>query len=134
MAYDYNVISVQGRLGRDPEFGSIKNGSRFIRFTLANSPGKDNETTWYNVIGWDSLCDSLKNAKKGSSLIVTGIHSLRPYKNKDGQERQSNDIKMLSFVYLSTGKNSNANGGNNTAKNSAEYASTGQSYDDEIPY
>jgi len=75
-----NRVQIIGRLGRDPEEKSTRNGSRFAVFSVAvdrNWKNRDGEarkeTDWFNVEAWGKLGDiCLKYLGKGRLVFLEG--------------------------------------------------------------
>jgi single-stranded DNA-binding protein len=71
---------VDGRLGKDAEVRTDKNGKNYVRFTLANRVFRngENETVWYDVISnVPTIVDGqAPYLKKGNYVIVTGTLSV----------------------------------------------------------
>lgn len=83
-----NVLTIRGRLGRDPEVTEKegKNGTfRIAKFSVAVDRAFGDETDWFNceVIGnRANVID--KYFKKGKSITVTG--HMESYKTQDGRK------------------------------------------------
>ena len=115
-----NRVSLIGRVGKNPEFKSAKDGKEFASFTLATSEGytdkntnqKVENTEWHNITVFNSgLVSLLKQyIKKGALLFVEGSLQTRKYTGADNIDRWSTSIVIKPFggeiKILDWGKNS----------------------------
>lgn len=69
-------ITIDGRLGRDAEVSTGKDGRQYVKFSVANTLFKDGveKTEWFDITSFDSFIVSkkIKALTKGSYVIVTG--------------------------------------------------------------
>jgi single-strand DNA-binding protein len=102
--FDTNV-TVVGNLVAEPRLASTNDGQAVASFRLASTPRrfdraagvwKDGDTLFTNVTCWRALAENVyMSLKKGSSVIVLGRLSVRPYVTKEGEKRQSVDIDAV---------------------------------------
>jgi single-strand DNA-binding protein len=96
-----NQVRLVGVLAEDPVFNIYESGHRVIlRVATDNSEGafagSRPQTTWHNVVAWDSMADrAAKDFKKGSRVSVTGRLVYRKYKGKDQVERLGVDVRAI---------------------------------------
>ena len=106
-----NKVILIGRLGRDPEVKTKKDGSGCIAtFSMATSfKFKDkhtgelqDRTEWHNIVCFDKLGDIAgQYLKKGSNVYIEGSLQTDKYADKDGgKDRYSTKIKALSLQFL----------------------------------
>jgi single-strand DNA-binding protein len=106
MANDINVITVAGRVGRDPELRTTASGDSVLSFSLANNQyskgaGDDNTlTTWYNVSFFGKRAEALgRFLTKGAQVVVSGAHQMRPYTGKNGDalscDIRASDVQVV---------------------------------------
>ena len=117
---DQNVIAITGRLGQDAEMRFTPDGTAILSFSVGNGIYKKGAgdyntlTTWYRCSLIGKRAESLNSMGalvKGSRVGVTGQHSIRTYTDKEGNERQSNEINVSELTLLdSKGDNSASNG------------------------
>jgi single-strand DNA-binding protein len=98
-------VTVVGNLVAEPRLASTNDGQAVASFRLASTPRrfdratgewKDGDTLFTNVTCWRALAENVyASLKKGSSVIVLGRLSVRPYETKDGDKRQSVDIDAI---------------------------------------
>jgi single-strand DNA-binding protein len=102
--FDTNV-TVVGNLVAEPRLAYTKDGQAVASFRLASTPRKfdraagvwkDGDTLFTSVTCWRALAENVSmSLKKGTSVIVLGRLSVRPYETKDGDRRQSVDIDAV---------------------------------------
>ena len=98
-------VTVVGNLVAEPRLAETKDGQAVASFRLASTPRrfdrgtgewKDGDTLFTNVTCWRALAENVyMSLKKGTSVIVIGRLSVRPYETKDGDKRQSVDIDAM---------------------------------------
>lgn len=90
-----NKIMLIGNLGRDPEMSYTPDGTAVTKFSLAvsrrmkdrDTGERREETTWFNVVGWRQLAETMNSyLHKGSKVYIEGRMTSRKYTNKDGME------------------------------------------------
>jgi len=118
---DVNNITVTGRLGQDAEMRYTAEGTAILSFSIGNGTylkgaGDYNTlTTWYRVTLFGNRAESLNRIGalvKGARVGVTGVHSMRPWTDKEGNERLSCDINANDVTLMDgKGDNSAANNG-----------------------
>lgn len=88
-------VTIEGRLGGDPELRFTKSGKAVASLNLVSSkPTKtdagdweDTEVTWYTVEAWEGLGENAaESLRKGHSVIVTGRLFSEKFTTKDGRE------------------------------------------------
>lgn len=111
-----NVISVGGRLVKDPELRKTRDGTSVTSFTLAvernvkNSEGRY-DTDFIDCTAWRQTAEfACKYFRKGEMMIATGALQSRKWTDKSGQNRTSWEI-LVSSVYFGGGKRDDAQGG-----------------------
>ena len=102
-----NIISLIGRVGKDPEIRTIGSGSKVASFSLATtdyykdkSGNKKEETQWHNIECWGALADlSESYIRKGGELYAQGKLVYQSYE-KDGTKHTVTKIKAEKIVLL----------------------------------
>ena len=138
MAGTYNKIIIIGNVGRDPETRMLPSGSSVTSFTVATSERRQNQpevTTWFRVSAFDKLgevCE--KYLHKGSYVYIEGALSQNEYTNREGQVRQSLEVRAREMRMLDkAGENRGDYGGGDSAAPAASSASASRpaaSFDD----
>lgn len=92
-----NVISIGGRMVRDPELRHTQSGKSVCSFTLAvdrdfKSNG-EKEVDFLNCVAWGNTADFISRyAEKGRMLMVTGRLQIREWTDKEGNKRRNAEI------------------------------------------
>jgi single-strand DNA-binding protein len=99
-------ITVVGNVGADPRLRNLADGTFVADFRVAMTPSRydkareawvDQETSWFKVTCWRTLAEHTHmSVHKGDKVIVTGTFSARPWTDKDGIVRVSNEIDASS--------------------------------------
>ncbi len=107
-----NRVNLIGNLGQDPETKALENGKKVTRFTMATSDDFKNpegqkvkETTWHNIVAWNSLADIAgKYLRKGSQVAVEGRIVYRSYEDKKGVTKYITEIVLNELLFLKPAK------------------------------
>ena len=147
MAFGLNSAQIIGRLGRDVDVSSLKNGSRVANLTVATDESYIDKSTgnrvdraeWHRVVTFqDGLVTMLeKNAKKGRLVYIEGKLQTRKWR-KDGEssDRYSTEIMLVpgSRVQFLTRADAAAMTNGQSTQEPAGQASSNPSTSDEIPF
>lgn len=77
-----NTLFITGRLTKDPEQRTTKNGTQFVTFSIAENKGKDS-TLYWDCQAWGTAGENIaKYFKKGSFIILVGSIE---YSENDGK-------------------------------------------------
>lgn len=115
---------ITGRLGRDPEAKTTKNGTQYVSFSVASSTRKD-ETVWRYVNCYGSQADfAQKYLRKGSRIHVQGEERAYASLGQDGQPRAQLVIEASHIGILDSPRSQNNDGGNA----GGGYANNGNGY------
>jgi single-strand DNA-binding protein len=91
-------LTVEGRVGSDPEVRFTASGKSVVTFSLVSSKnvkdsdGKwsESETTWWRVTCWEGLGENVSDSvSKGTDVIVVGRAYTDEWTDKEGNTRQS---------------------------------------------
>lgn len=94
-------ITVEGRLGAEPELKFTPNGRAVVNFPLAEQHRKqdqsgqwvDDSTSWYRVAAWGKTAENLADAlRKGQPVVVTGDLKIAEFETRDGGKGRSAEI------------------------------------------
>lgn len=106
---DQNVIAITGRLGQDAELRYTPDGQAILSLSVGNGVYKKGAgqyntlTTWYRCTQFGQRAESIYNLGalvKGARVGITGQHSMRPYTDKDGNERLNCEINNCEITLL----------------------------------
>ena len=139
-------LTAIGRLTRDPEFKSNRQGSQFLVFDLAVNKGYGNNqtTVFVSCCASEGVKNALSKAKKGSHVVVTGELSTEIYQKNDGSTGENIKCFVTSFSFISSGggqrnnqQNGNQNGNYAPQQNNNQYVqqpmNNGQQYAQQTP-
>jgi single-strand DNA-binding protein len=136
---NYNVITVIGHLGRDPEVRYAPSGDAIANFSVAvTEKYKDKggnaveHTNWFRAAVFGKLGETCaKYLHKGDPVMLVGSMQNRKYTDKDGVEKDSWEIRVDKMVMLG-GKPSQ--GSTQSRPPSGKSSGTGEPDDGEIPF
>ena len=108
MAGSFNRITIVGNLGRDPETRTLPSGDTVADFTVATTErrrtgdgGVQETTTWFRVSAFGKLGETAQQyLRKGSYAYIDGALTQRDYTNREGQTRQSLEIRARDLRML----------------------------------
>lgn len=96
-----NKVILVGRVGVDPEFKALADGSKVARVKLATSEKVYNResntsqeyTEWHTITLWSNLADIVdKWVKKGDLLYIEGTLRTREYTDREGVKRYTTEV------------------------------------------
>lgn len=103
-----NVVTISGRLVRDPELRHTTSGKSVCSFTLAvdrdfKSNG-EKEVDFIDCVSWGGTADFVSRyAEKGRMLIASGLLQIREWTDKEGNKRRNAEV-VTSNVYFGDSK------------------------------
>ena len=140
---DFASITLSGHVVAVPTLRKGKNDKEYGTFSIAVNQwyGGQEVASFYNCVTpgymYENMCKA--SVGKGSSISVTGMLTLRTYRNDAGQEKLSADIRVLDWRFTGPGKKSEAAPRNPRPANAPAYwqggrsAAPGQSAYDQSP-
>ena len=111
-----NKIFIMGRLTRDPELRTTNSGTSVASFSLAvdrNYKGSDGEkeTDFIDCVAWRSTAEfAAKYFTKGRMAVVEGRLQIRPWTDKEGNNRRSAEV-IVDNMYFGDSKRDGDTGG-----------------------
>jgi|SRR5207248_10721113 len=145
-----NKVILVGNLGRDAELRYTPGGAAVATLNLATTEvfkdregQKKEDTQWHRVILWGKTAESLQDyLTKGKQIYVEGKLQTRKWKDKDGNDKYTTEVRGDRVVLLSGGGGGNRGGGGGAgaehtvdrAEAHAEPASSVELTDDDIPF
>ena len=142
-----NKVILVGNLGRDAELRYTPGGAAVATLNLATTEvfkdregQKKEDTQWHRVILWGKTAETLQDyLTKGKQIYVEGKLQTRKWKDKDGNDKYTTEVRGDRVVLLSGGGGSRGGGGEHGAERGGD--STSQSEggsveltDDDIPF
>lgn len=112
MARDTNIITLVGRLTRDPEISQTQNGIKMAKFTLASSDDykkKNGEevkrTNFIQCEAFGGIVEVLERyTQKGKQVLVIGKMYVRESTNKEGKKVWYTGVTVDQLQLLGTGQ------------------------------
>lgn len=106
-----NKVILIGNLGRDAELRFTPGGAAVATLNLATTEvfkdregQKKEDTQWHRVILWGKTAESLQEyLTKGKSIYVEGKLQTRKWKDKDGHDKYTTEIRGDRVVLLGGG-------------------------------
>jgi single-strand DNA-binding protein len=149
-----NKVILVGNLGRDAELRYTPGGAAVATLNLATTEvfkdregQKKEDTQWHRVILWGKTAETLQDyLTKGKQIYVEGKLQTRKWKDKDGNDKYTTEVKGDRVVLLSGGGRGDGAGrgegggggrGTTTAPDEFGHAEGGGSVeltDDDIPF
>lgn len=111
-----NKIFIMGRLTRDPELRTTNGGTSVASFSLAvdrNYKGADGEkeTDFIDCVAWRQTGEfAAKYFTKGRMAVVEGRLQIRPWTDKEGNNRRSAEV-IVDNMYFGDSKRDGDTGG-----------------------
>lgn len=104
-----NIVTILGRLVRDPELRHTNSGKSVCSFTMAvdrdfkNGNG-EKEVDFIDCVAWGNTADFVSRyAEKGRLLIASGRLQIREWTDKEGNKRRNAEV-ITSNVYFGDSK------------------------------
>ena len=147
-----NKVILVGNLGRDAELRYTPGGAAVATLNLATTEvfkdregQKKEDTQWHRVILWGKTAETLQDyLTKGKQIYVEGKLQTRKWKDKDGNDKYTTEVRGDRVVLLSGGGRGDGagrgEGGGRSAPAAADdfgHADPGGSVeltDDDIPF
>lgn len=139
-----NKAIVVGSLGKDPEMRYLPNGDAVCNFSVATSESWKDKTTgdkkeateWHRINFFGKLAEVCgQYLKKGSLVYIDGSIHTRKWKDKDGTDRYSTEIKGQSMQMLGGKKESSGDTTSDKPKDESSRPPSGfEDFPDDIPY
>ena len=108
MSGNANIIVIEGRLTRDPNFTKTKNGKSLCTVSMANNRyyytngSLQKEVYFFDFITWGYNAEKAASSlSKGSHVLVSGELRQNSYFTKEGNRRNSIYILALEIKSLS---------------------------------
>lgn len=148
-----NKVILVGNLGRDAELRYTPGGAAVATLNLATTEvfkdregQKKEDTQWHRVILWGKTAETLQDyLTKGKQIYVEGKLQTRKWKDKDGNDKYTTEVRGDRVVLLSgggrgdsAGRGEGAGGGRTPAAadefGHAEPGGSVELTDDDIPF
>ena len=125
-----NKVILVGNLGRDAELRYTPGGAAVATLNLATTEvfkdregQKKEDTQWHRVILWGKTAETLQDyLTKGKQIYVEGKLQTRKWKDKDGNDKYTTEIRGDRVVLLSGGSRGDGGGGRGSSTPTEEFA------------
>lgn len=131
-----NVFTFTGHLGKDAEQRFTGSGESIISFSVPVKSGYGDKqiTSWLKCSMFGKRSESvLPYLKKGQLVGVSGEFAARPWKNKEGQDQVSNEVRVNDITLLGS-KQQDAQQAIPPAKAQSKTVSHGDDLDSDVPF
>jgi single-strand DNA-binding protein len=145
-----NKVILVGNLGRDAELRYTPGGAAVATLNLATTEvfkdregQKKEDTQWHRVILWGKTAETLQDyLTKGKQIYVEGKLQTRKWKDKDGNDKYTTEVRgdrvvLLSGGGASRGERAESGGSRTPAADEFSHPEPGGSVeltDDDIPF
>ena len=142
-----NKVILVGNLGRDAELRYTPGGAAVATLNLATTEvfkdregQKKEDTQWHRVILWGKTAETLQDyLTKGKQIYVEGKLQTRKWKDKDGNDKYTTEVRGDRVVLLSGGGGSRGGGAEHGAERGGDSTSQAEGgsvelTDDDIPF
>jgi single-strand DNA-binding protein len=100
MARGLNKAQLIGNLGQDPELRYTGDGTAVCNLRVATNERGDH-TEWHTVTAWEDLAELCnEHLEKGRRVYVEGQLRTRSWEDRDGNERESTEIRADEVIFL----------------------------------
>ncbi len=109
-----NKVMLIGRLAADPELRRTQSDLAVTSFSVAvNRPYRKDQAQqavdFIDVVAWRNQAEFVtKYFKKGSAIFVSGSLQVRPWKDKDGNNRRSVEVIADDIQFVDSKKDAGA--------------------------
>ena len=125
-----NKVILVGNLGRDAELRYTPGGAAVATLNMATTEvfkdregQKKEDTQWHRVILWGKTAETLQDyLTKGKQIYVEGKLQTRKWKDKDGNDKYTTEIRGDRVVLLGGGSRGDAGGGRSSSTPTEEFA------------
>ena len=107
-----NKVILVGNLGRDPEIRYTPSGAPVANFTLATNDvwtdkagQKQERAEWHRIVVWGKTAEIAgQYLSKGKQVYVEGSLQTREWTDRDGNKRQTTEIRAQRVLMLGRGE------------------------------
>ena len=107
----YAHATVIGHLGQDPDLRETHSGTKVVSCSLATSHKRQGEetTTWWRISLFGNRAEVVaRYLRKGDPALFSGEPYLRPWTDKDGNQRVSLELLASDFAFVGGGQQQQA--------------------------
>jgi len=138
-----NTVTIQGRLGRDPEHRTTQSGASVANLAIAtdekwkNQQGQLQErTTWHDIQVWGQQADFIcEKGRKGARVLITGMLQQDKWQDKQtGENRYKTYIKARTCELIDWPDENAAPAPQQQQSGGFQPAAQADPYNDDIPF
>ncbi len=103
----YQLFTIVGNVGRDPNFKYTPSGAPVCDFSVAvtrrigSGDQRQEKTLWVRVTCWNKLAEVANQyIRKGTQVLVAGTVEISAYMDKNNQPQASLDLRADTFQLL----------------------------------
>ena len=128
-----NLVTLIGRLTRDPELKYSQSGKAFTKFSIAvTREFNRDEADFINCIAWDKRAETIcEYLRKGRRIALQGRLSARSYE-QNGETKWITEVVVDKFDFIDYQKSDTED--NNTKENKNSSAEPEFIDDDDFPF
>ncbi len=110
-----NSVVMMGRLTADPELRTTPNGVSVTSFTIAvdrphQRSGAERVTDFFDCVAWRTNAEFVSRYfHKGNLICVQGYMTVRPYQDKNGNNRRAYEIVVDAAHFAESKRDATAN-------------------------
>lgn len=100
-------ISILGNAGRDASLRYSEKGTPVASFPIASNSFKNSAegrvqvVHWFDVTAFGKMAETLaEHVKKGTSLLIHGRLSFKPWTTNEGDPRSGAEVSLFSFEFV----------------------------------
>ena len=112
-----NLITIMGRLVRDPDYRTTGSGLSVSNFSVAvdrdfKTDSGEKETDFIDCVAWRNTAEFVtKYFRKGSMVVVSGRLQIRSWTDKDGNKRRTAEVVADNVYFAESKRQSDSNSG-----------------------
>ena len=125
-----NLVTLIGRLTRDPELKYSQSGKAFTKFSIAvTREFNRDEADFINCIAWDKRAEAIcEYLRKGRRIATQGRISVNSYE-KDGETKWITEVIVDKFEFVDSANNDTKESEKSKEKEEPEFID-----DDSFPF
>ncbi len=129
-----NIVTLLGRMVKDPELKYTQSGKAFCKFSLAvTREFNREEADFINCIAWDKRAETIAEyLRKGRRLAIQGRLNVRNYE-QDGQTKWITEVIVDKFEFVDSSNEDNSQKSNSNT-NYKDNAQDDDDLKDDFPF
>jgi single-strand DNA-binding protein len=134
-----NLVTLIGRLTRDPELKYSQSGKAFCKFSIAvTREFNRDEADFINCVAWDKRAETIAEyLRKGRRLALQGRLSVRSYE-QNGETKWMTEVIVDKFDFIDTASGGSSSYEDKKSSNEPDFSNDSVSEesidDDDFPF